>query len=60
MRLGRLTHLEQDKLEKEYQDLLERIAYYTGILSDENKLIEVIVEEMSTLRKRYADEADGH
>jgi len=56
MRLGRLTHLERDKLEKEYNDLLERIAYFVSILSDEQKLIEVIVEEMLALRNRFNDE----
>lgn len=56
MRLGRLTGLERDKLDLEYADLIEKIEYLQSILQNENKLIEVIVEEMTALKNRYNDE----
>ena len=46
MRLRALTGLERDKLEAEYRELQERIAYLKGILADEKKLLSVIKEEM--------------
>lgn len=56
MRLGRLTHLERDKLEREFQELEQRIARYRAILSDEALLIETIEGELLDIRKRYGDE----
>lgn len=55
MRLRSLTGLERDKLEQEYADLLEKIAYFRGILGDEYRLYEVIREEILELRNKYDD-----
>ncbi|MEG0152916.1 MAG: DNA gyrase subunit A [Cellulosilyticaceae bacterium] len=55
MRLRALTGLEREKLEQEYQDLLGKIAYYKEILSNENRLYEVIQEEIQEIRNKYAD-----
>ncbi len=55
MRLGRLTGLERDKLANEYEELLAKIEEYIGILSDESKLIAVVVAEMEELKKRFTN-----
>ncbi|MEG1277400.1 MAG: DNA gyrase subunit A [Cellulosilyticaceae bacterium] len=55
MRLRALTGLEREKLEAEYADLMEKIAYLRSILADEYKLYEVIREEILEIRNRYAD-----
>ena len=56
MRLRRLTGLERDKIEKEYQDLLKLIEELKEILSDEEKLLEIIREEITEIRDKYGDE----
>ena len=56
MRLARLTNLEADKLQAEYDALQEKIAYYKLLLSDRTKLMEVIKEEIIAIRNRFADE----
>ena len=55
MRLRALTGLEREKLEQEYADLLEKIAYFRGILGSEYKLYEVIREEILEIRNKYDD-----
>ena len=55
MRLGRLTGLEREKLEAEYRDLEEKIAYFQKILADEGLLHDVIKTEITAVRNRYAD-----
>ena len=56
MRLRALTGLERDKLEAEYRELQERIAYLKGILADEKKLLSVIKEEMQEIADKYGDD----
>lgn len=56
MRLQRLTGLEREKLEAEYKELLEKIAYLKAVLADENRVLQVIKEELLELRKKYQDE----
>lgn len=56
MRLRRLTGLERDKIEKEYQDLLKLIEELKEILRDEEKLLEIIREEITEIRDKYGDE----
>jgi DNA gyrase subunit A len=55
MRLQRLTGLEIEKLEQEYLDLMEKIAYLEAILSDEGKILAIIKDELLEIRKKYAD-----
>ena len=55
MRLRALTGLEREKLEQEYAELLEKIAYFRGILESEYKLYEVIRAEILEIRNKYAD-----
>ncbi len=56
MRLHRLTSLESNKIDDEYKDLQEKIAYFKSILSSETKLLEIIKEELLNLKEEYADE----
>jgi DNA gyrase subunit A len=55
MRLRALTGLEREKLEEEYNQLMERIAYLRSILESEYKLYSVIKEEMVEIRDKYGD-----
>ena len=56
MRLGRLTGLEREKLEEEYREILEKIAYYKSVLSDEKLLLNIIKEEITAIKEKYGDE----
>ncbi|MGM0446062.1 MAG: DNA gyrase subunit A [Bacillota bacterium] len=56
MRLQRLTGLEREKIESEYQDLKEKIKYYKEILGDEEKLLDIIKEEILEIKDKYGDE----
>ncbi|UTJ05662.1 DNA gyrase subunit A [Arcobacter roscoffensis] len=56
MRLGRLTGLQRDKLEAEYQELLALIAELEAILKSEDKLNEIIKEELIEIKDKYSDE----
>ena len=55
LRLNRLTGLEQDKIIKEYGDLIDRIREYEAILSDPDKLQGVIRDELNEIKENYAD-----
>ena len=55
MKLRRLTGLERDKIEEELKALVELMEYLTGILEDENKLLEVIKEELLEIKAKYSD-----
>lgn len=56
MRLRTLTGLEREKIEAEYKELEEKIAYYKSILADEKKLLAVIREEINVIAEKYGDE----
>ena len=56
MRLRRLTGLERDKIEDELKELLELIKELNSILASEEKVKEIIKEEMLEIKKKYADE----
>ena len=56
MRLARLTGLERDRLQTEYDELQVEIARLQGILADEAKLMAVIREEILAIRDKFADE----
>lgn len=56
MRLQRLTGLEQEKIELEFKELLEKISFYKEILNDEAKLLCIIKDELQALKEKYADE----
>jgi len=56
MRLQRLTGLEREKIENEYEELLKLIAELKSILADEQKLLEIIREELLEIKEKYNDE----
>ncbi len=56
MRLGKLSGLERQKLEEEYRELISRIAYYRNILADETLVMQIIKEELTAIRDKYADD----
>ena len=56
MRLQRLTGLERDKIEAEYEELIKRINRLREILANERLLLNVIKEEMLIIKENYADE----
>lgn len=55
MRLQRLTGLERQKIEDEYKDILETIAWLEGVLADEHKVFQLVKEELLDVKKRFAD-----
>ena len=55
MRLARLQGLEREKLEDEYRELCERIAYYKSLLADEKLLMGVIRDELLEIKKKWGD-----
>ena len=55
MRLARLTGLERDRLQAEYEELERTIARLTAILADEQLLIGVIRTEISEIRDKFSD-----
>ncbi len=56
MRLARLQGLEREKIENEYNELMEKIAYYNSLLADEKLLMGVVRDEMLEVKEKYADE----
>jgi len=55
MRLRRLTGLERDKLEAEYEQLLKNIAYYEEILVNPDLMAKIIKEELQAIKEKYTD-----
>ncbi len=55
MQLRRLQGLEREKIEAEYKELMERIAYYKSLLADEKLLMGVIKDELLEIKKKYND-----
>ena len=56
MRLQRLTGLEREKIDNEYNELLKAINEYKAILADEKLVLEVIRKEILEIRDKYGDE----
>ena len=55
MRLKALQGLDREKLQAEYDDLMEKIKYYLELLADENKLKAVLREELIKIRDKFGD-----
>ena len=55
MRLKALQGLDREKLENEFKELQERIAYYVGLLEDPEKLKAVLRQELLEIRDKYGD-----
>ncbi len=56
MRLGRLSGLEQQKLNDEYNELEGKIAGFMEILSSDHNMLEVVKKEMQEIKNAYGDE----
>jgi DNA gyrase subunit A len=56
MRLQRLTGLEREKIENEYQELLKKIAEYRAILGDEQLVLNIISEELQAVKDQFGDD----
>ncbi|MGX7389328.1 DNA gyrase subunit A [Dolosigranulum pigrum] len=56
MRMVRLTGLERDKIEEEYNGLLEKIAELKAILASPARINQIIKEEMAEIAKKHGDE----
>ena len=56
MRLKALQGLDREKLEAEYKELEERIAYYNSLLADESLLKGVLKEELIAIRDKFGDD----
>jgi DNA gyrase subunit A len=56
MRLGRLTGLEREKLEEEFRELMEKIAYFKDVLSKPELVHHIIKEELTELKYKFGDE----
>ncbi|MEC5425050.1 DNA gyrase subunit A [Virgibacillus sp. C22-A2] len=56
MRLQRLTGLEREKIENEYNELLKLINELKAILADDEKVLEIIREELTEIKERYGDQ----
>ena len=55
MQLRRLQRLNQEKLEAELKELLEKIAEYQAILADRQKVLAIIKEEISEVKTNFGD-----
>lgn len=56
MRLRRLTGLERDKIEKEYQELMETIKDLRDILANHSRVLNIIRSELNEVKERYGDD----
>ena len=56
MRLQRLTGLEREKINAEYQDLIKNIARFKAILESQAMVLQIIKDEMKEIRDKYGDE----
>jgi DNA gyrase subunit A len=55
MKLQRLTGLEREKIENDYKEIKEKIAYYKKILADEKEVLKIIKKELKEVRDKFAD-----
>jgi len=56
MRLQRLTGLERAKIDEEYAEVKALMAKLEAILADEQKVLQVIIDELNEIKERYGDE----
>ncbi len=56
MRLARLQGLEKEKLQAEYDELLEKIKYYNDVLNNESMVLDIIKQELLVIKEKYGDE----
>lgn len=56
LRLQKLTALERDKLDAEYHGILAAIKNFEAVLSDEQKILEIIKDELKAVKEKFSDE----
>jgi DNA gyrase subunit A len=56
MRLQRLTGMEREKIQSEYDELMKKIEYYESILADEGLRMQIIKDELNEMKEKYGDE----
>ncbi|MDY2685938.1 MAG: DNA gyrase subunit A [Selenomonadaceae bacterium] len=56
LRLQRLTGLEREKIEEEYQEVLKSIEEYKAILADETRILGIIKDELTQVKEKYGDD----
>jgi len=56
MQLQRLAHLERQKIEDEYLELIKKIEYYKAVLASKKKVLGIVKEEAEEVKKKYGDE----
>lgn len=56
MQLRRLSGLERDKIEKEYQEILMTIADLEDILANHNRVLQIIREDLTEINEKYGDD----
>ena len=56
MRFGRLTALEREKIDAEYEELLAKIKYFKDVLANEFIVLNIIKEELLEIKEKYGDE----
>ena len=56
LRLQKLTSLERGKIETDYKDTLNAIQVFQGILADEHKVLEIVKNELTAVKEKFADE----
>lgn len=55
MRLRRLTGLERDKIQSEYDELIALIADLADILAKPERVVQIVKEELTEVKRKYAD-----
>lgn len=56
LRLQRLTGLEREKIEEEYQEILKTIEWLKSVLADEAKIRQIVCEELTEVREKFGDD----
>jgi len=56
LRLQRLTGLEREKIEEEYQEVLKTIEWLKSVLADEAKILQIIKDELTETKNKFGDE----
>ncbi len=55
MQLGRLSGMEREKIDNEYNELTAKIAEYEAILADEGKILQIVREDLTAIKNKYGD-----
>ena len=55
MQLGRLSGMEREKIDNEYNELTAKIAEYEAILADESKILQIVREDLTAIKNKYGD-----